>query len=180
MDAAWWGVVVGGATLVVAVITVWLMTYFRRLDQAHKAKAAVVRLVRESEKRRPLWNYSCRLSPGPSYRSVQEFRKDVATARALIPPSAPAAADLDVMKRAAELFSDRYEELARQSGKHIRRRGRPVDAGELGRLLASLRSTAVPALEELRERYDIPAGQRPSDNLLSEDAKEIGTPPPNK
>jgi hypothetical protein len=73
----------------------------------------VVRLERESEKRRPLRNYSCRLSPELSYRSVQEFRKDVAIARTLVPPGA--AATLDVIKRAAELFSDRYEDLARRA-----------------------------------------------------------------
>src|ERR1017187_1995602 len=32
MNAAWWGVVVGGATVVVAAITAWLMLHFRRVD----------------------------------------------------------------------------------------------------------------------------------------------------
>lgn len=182
MNAAWWGVVVGVASLVVAVITVWLTSYFRRLDQAKKERAAVIRLVRESERRRPLWNFSCAMSPELSYSSVQEFRRDVATARALVPPDGPAAADLDVMKRAAELFSDRYEELIRQiDAGQVRRDGVPVAPLELvGRLLSALRSTAVPALEQLRKRYNIPAGQRPSDNLLTQDAKGSGIPQRNK
>src|ERR1022692_1844200 len=81
------------------------------------------------------------------------------------------------MKRAAELISDEYEELARQGAKRIWPRGRPVDAEQLGRLLAALQSTAVPALEHLRERYSIPAGQRPSDNLLADDREEAGIRP---
>jgi hypothetical protein len=177
MNAAWWGVVVGGATVVVAAITAWLMLHFRRVDQANQEKAAIIRFVRESERRRPLWNYSCRMSPVLSYRSIQDFRKEVATARALVPPGTQAAADLDLMKRAAELFSDEYEELARQGAKRIWPRGRPVDAEQLGRLLAALQSTAVPALEHLRERYSIPAGQRPSDNLLADDREEAGIRP---
>jgi hypothetical protein len=98
MNVAWWGVVVGGATVVVGVITAWLMLHFRRVDRANQEKAAIIRFVRESERRRPLWNYSCRMSPVLSYRSIQDFRKEVATARALVPPGTQAAADLDVMK----------------------------------------------------------------------------------
>lgn len=177
MNAAWWGVVVGGATVVVGVITAWLMLHFRRVDRANQEKAAIIRFVRESERRRPLWNYSCRMSPVLSYRSIQDFRKEVATARALVPAGTQAAADLDVMKRATELFSDQYEELARRGAKRIWPHGRPVDAEQLGRLLAALQSTTVPALEHLRERYGIPAGQRPSDNLLVDDRKETGIRP---
>jgi hypothetical protein len=177
MNAAWWGVGVGGATVVVAVIAVWLMPHFRRVDRANQEKAAIIRLVRESERRRPLWNDSCRMSPELSYRSIQDFRKEVATARALVPPDTQAAADLDVMKRAAELFSDRYEELARQDAKRMWRFERPVDAEQLGHLLAALRSTAVPTLEHLRERYGIPSGQRPSDNPLADDRKKTGIGP---
>ena len=103
--------------------------------------------------------------------------EQVATVRALVPPGTQAAADLDVMKRAAELFSDQYEELARQDAKRIWRSERPVDAERLGRLLAALRSTAVPALGHLRERYGIPSGQRPSDNLLADDRKKTGIGP---
>jgi len=62
MNAAWWGVGVGFATVVVAVITVWLMLHFRRVDRANQEKAAIIRLVRESERHRPLWNISCRMS----------------------------------------------------------------------------------------------------------------------
>jgi hypothetical protein len=86
------------------------------------------------------------------------------------------------MKQAAELFSDQYEELIRQmDAGHIPRDGAPVAPLQLvGRFLSALRSTAVPALEQLRERYSIPAGQRPSDNPLTQDAKGIGIPQPNK
>jgi hypothetical protein len=174
MNAAWWDVVVGGVAVVVAVITTWLTLHFRRVDRANQEKAAIIRFVRETERRRPLWNYSCRTSPVLSYRSIQDFRKEVAAARVLVPPGTQAAADLDVMKRAAELFSDRYEELARRRAKGIWRRERPVDEEQLGSLLTALQSTTVPALEHLREHYGIPAGQRPSDNLLADDGKETG------
>jgi hypothetical protein len=108
------------------------MLRFRRVDRANQEKAAIIRLVRENERRRPLWNYSCRMSPALSYRSIQDFRKEVATVRALVPPGTQAAADLDVMKRAAELFSDQYEELARRDAKRIWRSERRVreEAGQ--------------------------------------------------
>ena len=100
----------------------------------------------------------------------------MATARALVPPGTQAAADLDVMKRATELFSDQYEELARRGAKRIWPHGRPVDAEQLGRLLAALQSTTVPALEHLRERYDIPAVNGRLD-FLADDRKETGIRP---